>query len=209
MGRGLLVFKGEDKKTKKKKSKAKHRKSSEPTDISIAVKSSSPQQEESTAAHTETTPKIQDGTGQITTSGTVVTGHDTRFARELSVGDALLLVVDGQQEMRVVTMRLSDVSLNLSSSFSQDISSPINFQYIHKPRDRQREAQFAQQQAIQDAKQQEQEAFGTYANTDLVYREKTAHGSYRIKRVKVESKESLTRGDLLQMRSKKKSDKYC
>ena len=226
MGRGLLVFKGDDKKAKKKKSKSKHRKSSteEPSETTVAVavmKSKPPQQEpdepQSTTKTTTSieTPKIQNGTGQITTSGTVVAGHETRFTRELSVGDAILVKLqdEQEQEMRVVTMRLSDVSLNLSSPFSQDIRIPTSFQYIHKPRDVQREAQLAHQEAIQNAKQEEQQAFGTYytdKKDDLVYREKTTHGSYRIKKVQVQgSKQPLTRGDLLELRSKKKSDKYC
>lgn len=68
-----------------------------------------------------------------------------------------------------------------------------------------------QQEALQEQHETERVEFGTYVyanNDELVYREKTEHGNYRIQRVKVDGSKT-TRGDLLQMRSKKKADKYC
>jgi uncharacterized protein YchJ len=68
-----------------------------------------------------------------------------------------------------------------------------------------------QQEALQEQHKTERVEFGTYVyanNDELVYREKTEHGNYRIQRVKVDGSKT-TRGDLLQMRSKKKADKYC
>ena len=50
---------------------------------------------------------------------------------------------------------------------------------------------------------------GKTGSSELVYREKTEHGSYRIKRVQVDGTTPVDRGDLLYMRTKKKSDKYC
>jgi hypothetical protein len=41
----------------------------------------------------------------------------------------------------------------------------------------------------------------------LVYRERTEHGGYRIRKEIIN--EDATRSDLLNMRAKKKSDKYC
>jgi hypothetical protein len=269
--RGLLVFKGEDSKPKKRKSRTKLHLGASPQDHHSVHRHSTttcrditssidlpPQEQQhlekqeskpslSAAAPAakkisqlpsilaaasasrdvveKSTPQLQDGTGTITTSGTVVTGYDTRFTRELSVGDALIVALLGQQrgdgakpqlEMRVITMRLSDVSLNLSSAFSQSIARPTSFQFIRKPRDQVKEVRLAEERALQNAKNEEQLAFGTYGSgsgggtngDELVYREKTEHGSYRIKREQVQGMD-LTRGNLLQMRTKKKSDKYC
>jgi hypothetical protein len=224
MGRGQLLFKGEDKSKKKKKSKTKHHssKDSHKQEVGVtAVGSRMPQ--ELLAAHaggsdragapaSSEPPKIATPQGEITTSGTVVTGYDTRFTRDVSVGDALIVTIAGQQEMRVITMRLSDMSLNLSSAFSENVSVATNFQLIPKPRNVVQETRKTQLDALQNAKDEEQQAFGTYGTTEeLVYREKTQNGSYRIKRVKVQDQDGkgITRGDLLSMRAKKKSDKYC
>ena len=188
-----------------------------------------------------TTPAMQKGTGTITTSGTVVMGHDTIFQSEIQVGDAILvtILVEGdanenenanengnerpssspssqqqqqqqrlREEMRIVTMRLSNQSLNLSSAFSRDIQYPTSFSYIRKPKDIRRERQ--QREEIQRRTLQEQQAhaFGTYASQQqLIYREKTETGSYRIKRE--EASDAKSRGDLLELRAKKTSDKYC
>jgi hypothetical protein len=222
MGRGQLLFKGEDKSKKKKKSKTKHSsKDSHEQEVGVAaVGNRLPQ--DLLAAHAGSTkaaapaqseaPQIKTPPGEITTSGTVVTGYDTRFTRDVSVGDALIVTIAGQQEMRVVTMRLSDMSLNLSSAFSENVSVATTFQLIPKPRNVVQETRKTQLDALQNAKDEEQQAFGTYGTTEeLVYREKTQNGSYRIKRVKVQDQDGkgITRGDLLSMRAKKKSDKYC
>jgi hypothetical protein len=218
-GRGQLHFKGTSQ--KKKKAKAKHHSWKDSIEqkggaATTAVGSRLP--EDRLAAHAGSTkaapaaqpeaPKLLTPVGEITTSGTVVTGYDTRFTRDVSVGDALIVTIAGKQEMRVVTMRLSDMSLNLSSAFSENVSVATNFQLIPKPRNVVQDTRKEQLDKLQNAKDEEQQAFGTYGTTEeLVYREKTEHGSYRIKRVKVQ--EGQSRGDLLSMRAKKKSDKYC
>jgi hypothetical protein len=208
MGRGTLVFKGEGVKKKNKKSKHKADQQDEETALSNAVVETSrlavpsiPPREES--------PKIKKGSGTITTSGTVVTGHQTRFTKEIRVGDALIVEVDGgQPEMRVATMRLSDLSLNLSSAFSQNLATPVPFQYIPQPRDAARDAANAQQRAAHAVAEEERHTTSGSAETgELVYRERTEHGNYRTKRVKVDGERN--RSDLLELRSKKTSDKYC
>jgi len=145
-------------------------------------------------------------------------GVGTRFTKEIAVGDALVV----GEEMRVVTMRLSDVSLNLSSGFQKkNYATPVSFRYIRKPRHQEDEDLAVAASAREKAAMEEQHAFGIYkgggraaasatassSTNELVYREKTEHGSYRIKRVKVDG--SKDRADLLEMRTKKKSDKYC
>lgn len=44
---------------------------------------------------------------------------------------------------------------------------------------------------------------------ELVYRERTEHGGYRIRREVIRDGNRVTRTDLLDMRTQKKSDKYC
>jgi len=49
---------------------------------------------------------------------------------------------------------------------------------------------------------------GTYGNKgEIVYREKTSQGSYRIR--KEHATTDMSRSDLLAVRAKKKSDRYC
>uniref|UniRef100_A0A7S3DVF8 Uncharacterized protein n=1 Tax=Entomoneis paludosa TaxID=265537 RepID=A0A7S3DVF8_9STRA len=208
MGKGALVFKG-DTKPKKKKKKSKH--SATDAEISQSTVPSPPASSTTTADHVAppAVPQKQKGSGRITISGTVVTGHEgTRFLKQLRVGDALLL---SNGEMRVVTMCLSNASVNVSSAFSQNFHTPTEFWYIAKPR---RQTPGQEQATAQAAAQQEAEeaaaaSSGTYgSNQELVYREKTANGSYRIVKQQL-NQQNVTRGDLLEMRAKKKSDKYC
>jgi hypothetical protein len=208
MGRGKLVFKNDEKSATKTKKRVKHYSHAAAaavvlpatTPVTTTAVASSP-----SLAPSAHVPKVMNGTGLIATSGTVVTGHETQFTRQLNVGDAVLV----GHEMRVVTMRLGDTSLNLSSAFSRPIKQPMAFQYMNKPRNAANEARVAKEQARDDAKLVETHAFGTYSSsTELVYREKTETGSYRIKKVVLEG-DNTTRGDLLEMRTKRKSDKYC
>ena len=217
MGKGQLLFKGD--KPKKKKTKSKHSTSSK-TDVESASGPSAPvvisrpvAAPPPAAAATASTPAptMKEGTGTITSSGTVVTGHDTRFEKELNAGDALLCVLEnGTEELRVITMRVSTVSLNLSSAFSSDLKTPTSFQYIRKPRDVHKERIEAQKRQSETLQEQKTHAFDLYGNESLVYREKTETGSYRIKREQLGDRGGArSRGDLLEMRAKKSSDKYC
>lgn len=210
MGRGALVFKGDKPKKKKKKSKHKHE-SSESVAIEPEIQggvvptaaTTSSSQSTATTTLTESEkkqPQIQQGIGKLTTSGTVVTGIGTQF-KKLQVGDALM--IDGQ--LRVITMRLSDTSINLSSALSNNIKVPIEFQYIRKPSDgsSQRKRERERQQTEAEIKEH---AFGRYRD-GLVIRTKTEHGSYKVERANMS--EDATRSQLLVMRSKKTHDKYC
>jgi hypothetical protein len=217
MGRGALVFKGDSpkKKSKKKKHSSKRK---EPTVAVVQQQSAAaavlppvvrPQKVPQEQRQQHQIPTMKQATGKITTSGTVVTGHGTSFDKEINQGDALIIIRGEEQEMRIVTMRLSNHSCAISSSFSENAKLPTSFFIIEKPRNRELERLQKQQEALQEQHETERVAFGTYANNDeLVYREKTEHGNYRIQRVKVDSSKT-TRGDLLEMRTKKKADKYC
>jgi preprotein translocase subunit YajC len=216
MGRGALVFKGDA--PKKKSKKKKHSKKEERVTTTAAAAASvehailppvvRPQAQQQ-QQQSQQVPTMKEGTGKITTSGTVVTGIGTRFDKELDQGDALIVVRDDKQEMRVVTMRLSNNSCAISSAFSENCKLPTSFSIIQKPRNKTKERMEKQLKAKKEQEETEQLAFGTYGtNDELVYREKTEHGSYRIQRVKVDGS-TTTRGDLLQMRTQKKADKYC
>jgi hypothetical protein len=228
MGKGQLLFKGE--KAKKKTKKSKHSSSNENdvttrssatvvVDRSGETRPSSVEQASLSRPHNATpiaaAPAIKTGTGKITTSGTVVTGYDTRFEKELNPGDAIMCKVEnGTEELRVVTMRLSNVSMNLSTAFSTNLKVPSAFQCIRKPRDLQKEKAEAQKRSMETLNDQKTHAFDLYGNESLVYREKTENGSYRIKQEPLNAANSgpatlRSRGDLLEMRAKKTSDKFC
>ena len=244
MGKGQLLFKGEKPKKKSKKSKHSHSSNSSNHDnhrqdddnekrvIPIAEGVDHATADLAVASRPlATTPSVappppptggslmKHGTGKITTSGTVVTGYETRFEKELQAGDAILCTLGngGTEELRVVTMRLSNISLNLSSAFSTNIKTPTSFQYIRKPRDVHKERAEAHKRTAETLREQKTHAFDLYGNDSLVYREKTETGSYRIKREPLSGTTGKTaaataarsRGDLLEMRAKKTSDKFC
>lgn len=99
----------------------------------------------------------QSGTGRIYCTGnpfiqsiyflgTVVYGKGTHFLTELAHGDVLVIqhpqtyvfytmksIFRFETEMRVVKVVASDTSLSLSSPFSSDFSTEINFEYYKKP----------------------------------------------------------------------------
>ena len=154
-------------------------------------------------------PSINIGQGLLSTSSTVVSGHGTAFKTELRVGDAILAHTQkGTEEMRVITMVLSNISASISSAFSSDLKTPTSFKYISKPRDDKRDRAIKMAKARQEQEEVEQRAMGTYGDKgEIVYREKTEHGGYRIKREKATT--DMTRSDLLSVREKKKSDRYC
>ncbi|KAL3774734.1 hypothetical protein ACHAW5_009560 [Stephanodiscus triporus] len=247
MGRGKLVFKGEEK-AKKKKSSAKNKSGGVEFpafggggDVNVAAGAAaggiaSARRPVADAAHAhdggrgsaslhvsgqyeekddlpEKTqsqgPSINIGQGMLSTSSTVVSGHGTAFKTELRVGDAILAYTQkGAEEMRVITMVLSNISASISSAFSSDLKTPTPFKYINKPRDDKRDRAIKMAKARQEQEEVEQRAMGTYGDKgEIVYREKTEHGGYRIKREKATTE--MTRSDLLSVREKKKSDRYC
>ena len=220
---GALVFKG-DAAPKKKSTRKKHSKN---VDAAAAGKRSVEQQPNNHSVlppvirpHQRTTaaavaqqevPTMKEGTGRIITSGTVVTGIGTLFEKELNQGDAVIIGHEDTQEMRVVTMRLSNTSCAISSSFRDNCKLPTLFYIIRNPRNKEKEAHAKLVKDEQEKLEISRNAFdNTYQGEGLVYRERTEHGNYRIKRVKVDdSTTTRTRGDLLHMRSQKTSDKYC
>jgi hypothetical protein len=105
-------------------------------------------------------------------------------------------------------MVLSQVSISISSAFSSDLKTPTQYKYIVKPRDLKRERADKARKAMAEKEEVEARAMGTYGNKgEIIYREKTEHGSYRIRREQTDVE--MSRSDLLSVRAKKKSDRYC
>lgn len=236
MGRvGKLKFKGEAKKKSKKSSKnklstpdARQSTSAESTTQNLqqhealsyaggasvarggnSGPSNNDSNESAIAPSHNKNPQISEGQGFITTSSTVVTGHNTAFKTQLHVGDAILAQTTKGEEMRIIKMVLSQMSCSISSAFSSDLKTPTAFKYINKPRDVAREKAAKVAKARLEQEEVEQRAMGTYGNKkgEIVYRERTEHGNYRIKREQATT--DLSRSDLLAVRAKKKSDRYC
>ena len=125
------------------------------------------------------------------------------------MGDALIVRnQNGSDEMRIMTMVISDVSASISSAFTSDLRNPTQFSFISKPRDDKREMAIKAEKARLEKEEVEQRAMGTYGNKgEIVYREKTEHGGYRIRK-EMTTKE-MSRSELLAARAGKKSDRYC
>ena len=87
--------------------------------------------------------RILSGSGRITSSGTTIFGHETRFSSELAVGDAIVVshpqsLVD---ETKIVRMVLSNVSISVSSAFSCDLVSTAAFRYVKAPKPKRGQAE--------------------------------------------------------------------
>ncbi len=112
-------------------------------------------------------------------------------------------------------MVLSNVSIAISSSFSTDLISTTAFQYIKAPRDRAQEEADAQKvidkkrKVIEDGSSEVTTKESKEGGENFVYRMKkdgpNSSGGYKIVSEKVSSASS--REKLLNMRSKKKSDR--
>lgn len=162
----------------------------------------------------ETAVEVRVGTGRVSSSGTVVAGHETAFMDELRGGDALIVthpttLVD---ETRIVTMVLSNVSISLSSAFSTDLVSTCAFRYVSAPRQEETPEMRATRLKNLEAAQQNT-ALGDYGSSDtLVYRKRKkgavgGSNGYEIVREKLHDDKSRT--ELLDMRIKHKSDRHC
>lgn len=225
MGRGALVFKNDKQQAVKKHSKSKKKKRKEHSSVdsdnaqtetavfdgkvASASTVATTRQLSNTPRPESSQPKLEKGKGKIISSNNIITGIGSQFTKEISVGDAILNFV---QEMRIVTMIVSDSSCAISSAFSKDIKDPTSFSFMKAPSQVRNSQNNEREEKEKKQKQEEihRNAYGMYGNTrdrTLVYREKTEQGSYKIQRVKLDR--DVTRADLLNMRMKKKSDKYC
>ena len=154
---------------------------------------------------------VQAGIGRFTSSGTTIHGFDTVFMDQLSVGDAIIISHPTSlcEETKVVRMVLSNVSISVSSPFSTDLISTTAFSFVKAPKTTKEEVAAQDQRKRERLHNDEKTAVGTYASdggTQFVYRVKSA-GGYKI--IKESTGGHVTRGELLDMRSKKKADRHC
>jgi hypothetical protein len=134
----------------------------------------------------------------------------------LSVGDALIIShpTSLAEETKIIRMVLSNVSISISSAFSSDLISTTPFQYIKVPKDEEEEELMAQKQ-IDKSKKIVQDAASEVISKDtkvgenFVYRVKKegGYGGYKI--VSEKASGANSREQLLDLRSKKKSDRYA
>lgn len=153
------------------------------------------------------------GTGKITTSRDVVHGSGTLFKKEIKAGDAIEVghPVTMTSEIRVVKMVVADGSLSINAPFSSDLSTGIPFFVLKKPQLLET-SEMVQAAAAAKRREDEKAAVGQLTSeggTSYTYRERKegTFGSYRVVTVKLDATKS--REELLEMRSKMKSDKFC
>jgi len=201
---GRLKFKGDSAKAPKRK-----REEVGPGESSAA---SAPKENEQQPAPEV---KIETGAGRITSSGTTVYGHDgSQFMSQLASGDALIIMHPQScvEEMKVVRMVLSNVSCSISSAFSSDLVSTTAFRYAKAPKSAP-DLESEERRKKERADKAEASGVGTYASQGgsvFTYRVKKegASGGYKIVTESLAGG-GVTRGDLLEMRAKKKADRYC
>jgi hypothetical protein len=217
---GALNLKGgislKKKKNKKKKKKRKH--DSEESSSSKKHKSSI-SSSSSSFSSTTTTPAFEriDGQGRLLTSGSTVYGKDTLFFRQVKIGDALLVKhpTSMKEEIRVVKLILSDISISLSSAFSSDLISNQSYFILKKPELSEEARSIQMQKETQDESEKnnnvQSAAYGTYGNTNnkvtMRIKSGSAFGGYKI--VTVNADKKLSRTDMLNMRTKGKGDRMC
>ncbi|CAM9380009.1 unnamed protein product [Heterosigma akashiwo] len=209
---GRLIFKGGEpavfaKKKKPKKKKRKHSKNEgeEALKLDSEQERMSPQ---NTAAEEEEEVQIESGAGRLTSSGIVVTGYETEFMNQLTAGDAIMVThpTTFKEETRIVKMVLSNVSISISSPFSSDLVTTCPFHFIKAPKIEVPEEQKEQERKRKND-EEEKGAFGTYApRNKVVYRVRNQF-SYKI--ITEDADKSMSREELLDIRSKKKSDRMC
>lgn len=115
------------------------------------------------------------------------------------------------EEMKIVRIVVSNTSMSISSAFSSDLISTTPFRYIRAPK----EAKSTKASGGDDAARavsNEDKSNGTYASEGgekFVYRVKKtgSFGGYKI--VTENTTAKTDREVLLDMRSKKKSDRFC
>ncbi|GMH57859.1 hypothetical protein TrST_g5889 [Triparma strigata] len=187
---------------KKKKAKKKSKSSSKHASSSSASTSSASSSSQRSMSKTL-------GVGHVLHSGSVVTGLETKFQRQLSPGDALILQnpSTGKDEMRVIRLIVSDTNLSLSSGYTfSGGGGSSRYWYVSAPKAEKTEEEREREQASQFNLTSDK-ASGATGNGTVEIRVKNGSGGYNLIREKV--KEGMSREEMLGMRTKKKSDKFC
>ena len=150
------------------------------------------------------------GTGKITSSGVVLTGHGTSFSTELGVGDTLLVtVVDRYRntetnESRRINMVLGASSVNIEAPFTCDLTAPTSFMFVRRAPDidairaaRAEERKKARRE-VQDAKEVTYKVLKGDSGPGKVWKTVTE---------KVDG--GMTREEMLERRAREKADRHC
>ena len=214
---GALSVKGglfkKKKKSKKRKREGRDRDRDDERDGGADGADGASASASSAAAAPEDELTVVGGLGRITSSGTTVSGHGTKFQAQLRSGDALIIShpTTFAEETRIVKMVLSDLSVAISSPFSTDLITTTPYSFVSAPRAAADTAAVKRASAAK-ANAEEKVAFGTYAGdggTKFTYRQrrKGAFGGYDI--VTEDTGREMSREELLDMRSKKKADRMC
>lgn len=192
-----LTFKG-DKKEKKKKRKISSSTTNDDKDVKEKVEDDE-----------DDVGTIKNGSGTIRSSGSTLYGSDTKFMSELRVGDGLLIIhpVTQQKEAKIVRIVVSDAGASLSSAFSTSLEADTAFQYVRaRGSEEAASAAKAKEESAKKKRAKEAEdAVGIFANS-YVEKKNGSGGGVRIVKVDTKNKQ---RSDLLNIRSSKKSDRYC
>ena len=199
---GKAVVRKPKKGKKKKKKKKRERDGDAPSAASAAAASARP-------------TRVR-GSGRLVTSGTSVMGHEgSSFLSELAVGDAIVVQhpTSLTEEARIVRMVLSDISISISSAFSSDLITTTKFEYLSAPK-KAVDVSAEQGRKRQRKVKEEDAAFGTYkggGGSTVTYRVKSgsAFGGYRIVTEQVKAGDTMSRAQLLDKRTKMKSDRFC
>lgn len=208
-----LVFKGDkDKKKKKREREEVDNSNVDTNEIDVVNQKQKIVKEENTE---DEVVEIKNGTGRITSSSTTISGHYTKFMDELGINDAILIThpISMQQETKIVRMVLSNTSIGISSAFTTDLISTTSFKYIKAPKEFREKEKEKDKESQKGEKRKDEEAlaYGTYGSKggqELVYRVRKdgAFGGYKIVK---ENADNASRDQLLEQRSKKKSDRFC
>lgn len=187
---GKLSFKG-DKKKKKKRERENPSDDDEPLDV--------PEHSLDPVA----------GTGKLTSSGVVVTGVDTDFTAELSVGDTLLVTVVDRfrntqsDESRVVNMVLGRTSLNVQGPFTCDLTSPTAFMFVRKAPD------VEALRAARDARKRQERRLAEESSSVTYKVVVPGSGTWKKWKTVTETGGERTREEMLDMRAKNKTDRHA
>mmetsp|Transcript_324 Transcript_324/g.370 ORF Transcript_324/g.370 Transcript_324/m.370 type:complete len:239 (-) Transcript_324:1602-2318(-) len=216
--KSLKKKKSKKHKREKKKHKKGHKKRKRSNSHSGGSSSSETESDRGNKEEVEQPkPVRQKGTGRILTSGTTIHGmNGTQLSKELSHGDVILVrhPTSLVEEIRVVTMVLSDVSASLSSAFSSDLSTAVSFEYMKKPKEKVDKTKLKKQK-LKDREEEEKAAYGTYATAGrtITYRARkggtNASGGYHIVTETLKQGKEISREELLDLRCKKKGDRNC
>ena len=126
-----LKFKGDHSQNQPKKKKMSTNDDVDVSQSSSATSSSS-SNDSKTKELIEENFEPQQGTGRITSSSTIISGHYTKFMDELKPGDAIIVTHPTSlvEEMKVVRIVVSNSSMSISSAFSSDLISTTLFKYV-------------------------------------------------------------------------------